>query len=199
MEYIEFNDSTDYDQVFLDVKLMFGQLANSGSPCCFNTDINKALCCANSAILAAQYAVSFNDFARFRDAVIKAYECLKRFASKIVQAVIPPPSEIVAYYWNSSTNAVPDLATILTYSHVNVTHNQGIVIPFANTGVNVYSGIAYPVLEPVKTKWEDTVVPTNFGNIGTGSDLFGMYTVVGTYRVIITNYKTQFDNPILFT
>lgn len=52
----------------------------------------------------------------------------------------------------------------------------------------------------LKNQWYESV--SNFGNIGTGDDLFGALATVsvsGTpYYVGITNYATQFTNPSIF-
>jgi len=112
------------------------------------------------------------------------------------------PSNIqyaTAYYWSQADDTIPSYSDILEKDDVDFPEGSGIHVPFDPSGIPVYYFLAYPLSEPLKTHWEDTVVPTNFGDIGTGSDLFGAATTVNDLRVIVTNYPTQFDNPILFT
>jgi len=62
-----------------------------------------------------------------------------------------------------------------------------------------YVWIAEPLTEPLKGQWKDTVNNLNKGYIGTDQDLFNTPTTSGSFRVYITEYKTIFANPILFT
>lgn len=116
--------------------------------------------------------------------------------------VIIGPSNIeyaTAYYWSQPDDTIPSYSDILEKDDVGFPEGSGIHVPFNTSETPVYYFLAYPLSEPLKTHWEDTVVPTNFGDIGTGGDLFGAATTVTDLRVIVTNYPTQFDNPILFT
>lgn len=103
------------------------------------------------------------------------------------------------YYLNQSTSSIPDESTILSSSFVDFQAGNPFVVPFVEAITPMYSVVAYPDTETTKTHWQDTIVPFNQGGIGSPSDLFGAETIVGQFKVIITNYQTQFNNPIRFS
>lgn len=106
---------------------------------------------------------------------------------------------VKAYYLNQPTDDIPDLETIMESPFVNFATGSDFTITFEGSVTPIYSVVAYPDTETTKTHWQDTVIPFNQGSIGSPEDLFGSVTIVGQFKVIITNYPTQFSNPIRFS
>lgn len=160
--------------------------AQEGCGCCGN----KLTQCLLFILVGLQWRV---DLGIYDDTTYKLYNDMM---------LIIGPSDIeyaTAYYWSQSDDIIPSYSDIIEKDDVEFPEGSGIHVPFNPSETPVYYFLAYPLLEPLKTHWEDTVVPTNFGDIGAGDDLFGAATTVTDLRVIVTNYPTQFDNPILFT
>lgn len=106
------------------------------------------------------------------------------------------PANAVIYYWNQIGASVPDISDILNSDFVTFVSGSPAEVPFNDDGIPMYSGIAYLLTEPIKNSWKDKVETWNNGTIGSG--LFGSYVTVSDYRVSITQYPTQFQNPIIF-
>lgn len=106
------------------------------------------------------------------------------------------PANAVIYYWNQTGASVPDISDILNSDFVTFVSGSPAEVPFNDEGIPMYSGIAYLLTEPIKNNWKDKVEVWNNGTIGSG--LFGSYVTVSDYRVSITQYPTQFQNPIIF-
>ncbi len=107
-------------------------------------------------------------------------------------------ANVVAYYWNQPTNVIPSENDIKELPSVSFVSGGDIVVPFAYSEVPAYSFVAYVLAEPSKTTWSDTVEFWNNGVVGEPGGLFSSYVTVGSLRVTVTNYKTQFINPIKF-
>lgn len=107
-------------------------------------------------------------------------------------------ADLFAYYWNQDDNIVPTIEEILLKAQASYVSGQPITVPFEDDGYPRYSGVAYFAGEPQKNQWVDTLEFWNNGMVGTPGDLFSPYTIVSNMRVTITQYATQFDNPIRF-
>lgn len=105
---------------------------------------------------------------------------------------------MVAYYWNQENNTIPPIADILTKSNVSYVSGGSITVPFDSSGHPVYSFVAYLSAEPQKNTWVDVDEFWNNGTVGAPGDLFSAYTIVSNMRVTVTEYATQFNNPIRF-
>lgn len=107
-------------------------------------------------------------------------------------------TQVKFYYGIKDTSSTLTIEQILASSFI--TRNTGInpTITFPTNSLPKYYWFAELLTEPTKTKWQDTIVDLNFGNIGTSSDLFGAPVTVSTYRFYDTEYATQFSNPIQF-
>lgn len=107
-------------------------------------------------------------------------------------------ADVVAYYWNQSDNSMPSYADILMKPSVSFVSGNPITVPFVDDGQPMYSFMAYPMSEPQRTQWSDVMEFWNNGTVGEPGGLFAAYITVGGFRVTVTNYKTQFINPIRF-
>lgn len=101
------------------------------------------------------------------------------------------------YYGTSEVNTLPSEVDVLNSPSFDIATGEDFIIPFPQSATPVYYWFAYAITEPIKTAWEDTVLPINKGEIGTSGSLFRPYVAIGdTLRGTITQYKTQFDNDI---
>lgn len=126
------------------------------------------------------------------EATQKLYVCIE----KLVGGEEPEPlPETDIYYGSSSSQSIPTEEEIEDAEFVSVALNSDYTLPLQNLSAG-YTFIAEKATQTIKTKWADTVNIFNKGQIGTSSDLFGVPTIVGTYRVYMTEYITEFDNPI---
>ena len=101
------------------------------------------------------------------------------------------------YYGIKDTAADLTLEQILASTYISSAYGSNPIIPYTPGTVPKYPWMAELLIEPVKTKWQDTIVSFNNGDIGTNVDTFN-YITVGNYRVYDTNFATQFDYPIQF-
>lgn len=101
------------------------------------------------------------------------------------------------YYGFRNTNVTPIESEILSSPFINISGNPvNYTLPLdINTSAN-YIWFAEDITEPIKTKWVDINNPLNSGFIGSSTDLFGTPIIVGSKRVYMTQYKTQFSYPV---
>ena len=109
------------------------------------------------------------------------------------------------YPWFWGIAASPIGIDPATGNEVVANINGSISITFNSTS-NDYLWFAVPAGEPAFTAWEENL--TNFGSIGTPSDLFGASSIVAVttvnfagidYDLYVSNYSTQFTTPITIT
>jgi len=106
--------------------------------------------------------------------------------------------EYRVYYGFKSDDTVLNESQILASSYIVINNNQSAyTLPFQNATGLGYVWFAEKLMEPIKTKWQDSIVPINNGFIGSTDDLFGPAITVGSLRFYDTEYATQFDNPII--
>lgn len=98
------------------------------------------------------------------------------------------------YYLFSDTNTLPTEEEILASDSVNIVPGSDYVVP-VNNGETKYVMIAELLTEPAKVRWDDTVDTDNNGTIGANKTILAGVTV-DTFRVYVTNFKTEFPNPI---
>lgn len=102
------------------------------------------------------------------------------------------------YYGFKNTIDLLTESEILASNYIEFPYGTYPVIPYVYTSTPKYQWMAEYNNEPIKTKWQDTVVLFNNGNIGDISDLFGVPITVGIFKFYNTNYATQFQYPIQF-
>lgn len=103
------------------------------------------------------------------------------------------------FYYTTKINSVPlTVEEILALPFIEAMSGTNPIIPFSAGVSPQFALMAENVTEPIKTKWQDTVVSLNNGNIGASTDTFGILPIVGNFRVYQTNYATQFPYPIEF-
>ena len=102
------------------------------------------------------------------------------------------------YYGLKATSTPIDQTTILASSYISSVTGSNPIIPFDSSQPPKYGWMAEFIAEPIKTKWQDTVIVYNNGNIGNLGDLFKAPYTVTSFRVYETNYATQFQFPIQF-
>lgn len=108
------------------------------------------------------------------------------------------PSTIRFYYGTKDTDTLLTNSEILASSYIETSSGSNPVIPYASVNTPKYYWMAELLTEPVKTKWQDTVVSFNNGNIGTSVDTFGPTVTVNSFRFYDTEFATQFDYPVQF-
>jgi len=102
------------------------------------------------------------------------------------------------YYGLKNTATAIDQNTILASNYISAVTGSNPIIPFDSSQPPKYGWMAEFIAEPTKTKWQDTVIVYNNGNIGSSGDLFKAPYTVTSFRVYETNYATQFQFPIQF-
>lgn len=107
-------------------------------------------------------------------------------------------ANINAYYWVQDDNTIPSYGDIIAMPSTSFVSGQPFEITFPTDIAPKYFFVAYSVNEPAKTQWRDSVEFWNNGTIGEAGGLFNPYVTVGSVRVTVTAYKTQFANPIIF-
>lgn len=104
------------------------------------------------------------------------------------------------YYNIINSRSLPTLSEILASPFISSELGLDPTIPLNNLNSSgpKYIWMAELLTETQKVFWQDIVIPTNNGGIGSITDLFINLGNVSTYRVYVTNYQTQFNNPIQF-
>ena len=101
------------------------------------------------------------------------------------------------YYGVKDTSTNLTELEILASPYIESATGSNPIITF-NPGSPKYNWMAEFSTEPIKTKWQDTVVIFNNGNIGTIEDTFGPSNIIGIFRFYDTEFLTQFQYPIQF-
>ena len=107
------------------------------------------------------------------------------------------PLATIYYGWKDDNTELTEEEILDTVTTVSYTEGAAdYTIPWqTNTGIK-FLWWAELLTEPLKTKWQDTVVVANNGNIGTEDDLFGAAVEVGTLRFYQSVYATTASYPI---
>jgi len=101
------------------------------------------------------------------------------------------------YYGIKFTDEPLTEAEIIASSFITIVVGSDYTLPINSSSSVGYVWIAENSTQPIKVKWQDTVVTTNNGDIGSPEDLFEFY-LEGDYRIYETPYATQFDYPVRF-
>lgn len=188
-----FNNDTDYDIILKFVESTYSNIIINNNY--KDSDILKLQNVLNY-LYAVNYELSkqdvdLNKYKKFVKASYLSLLCISCIDSNILF------TNSFIYYGISDNKTIPNMDLILKSFYINISKQElSYNIPFLNQNIPKYHWIMEPVSEPLKNKWQDTVVSINNGNIGTSLDLFGEAKNLNGYRFYITEYPTQFINPI---
>lgn len=103
-------------------------------------------------------------------------------------------STITAYFGTRVDKTPLTLGNITALTPVELTLIDGVLIPFSNPSY-LFNVVAIPNDFAIPTKYQNTTIADDNGNIGTDQDLFGPHYTVGTFNVLITEYAV----PLTYT
>lgn len=190
-----FNNDTDYNTILKFVELTYSDIIISSN--CSTCNIKKLSEVLNY-LYAANYQISKEepDLEKYNEAVKAAY--LSLLCVNCLDKNIKFTNSFI-YYGISNDKSIPELSKVLKSSYISIDKEVLFYnIPFSQETTPIYYWVMEPLSEPLKNKWEDTLLSFNNGNIGTSLDLFGKPKSLNGYRFYITEYPTQFNNPIQF-
>lgn len=143
------------------------------------------------------YILKALEYRTEQDLYDKITEKLYRDLILIIGKYIAPILSLF-YYGVKSTPDPITQSQILASSFVLGLSGSNPIIPFPFTETPQYPWMAEVSNQPLKTKWQDTVIEFNNGLIGTSDDLFGVPVTSGIFRLYDVEYATQFQYPIQF-
>lgn len=111
------------------------------------------------------------------------------------EAYVPPVVSNTTYTGTGTPTTQDQILAGLATAY---TEETGLIAQFNNSGYLI-NFLAIPITAPIPTQYVNMSNPFDTGMIGSPSDLFGAFTIIGDFRVAVTNYPIPLTDTYLFS